>query len=666
MADKPALQQELDRIKARFESETGESGKTFKEARLNYLKVLERNYPVALPPEFHWEGDPYQSPDPKKALRDHIHVLRMNPTKFDVIPLARDADSLATARELMLYFARTWEMENEGRWWDSSSAEGQVGYGVTVMQYLWRGYHGEKVDAQDTRAAVKEREQKAKRRAHPFYWRERDIFGCYWLGDERDYEGPAVCFYEAILPFYEARAEYGKEGMELSMDGSGKVGWYGQDQAFDQAQGLADRNVRLIIKDERDPLGRRCELPSCDHVKRFITYYLCGENESADADKHEYKRHESPFPGCSFFVIPAEMSNQRTPHERFPSPLEPLYTETPWLNLHTTMLAAMMRNDYTNNDLTMNVGNSDPAVLAMEGMNEPYIDLQAMQDGKVQKVPGEIKRVPRPISPHLAPSINLMQERIARFMPNRFVMGNAYPEYAQGTGTAVSLGTQQAKLPYNTWLSNSDNAILKSRKYMAHAIQWWGMAEDEVKTSYYAVMTGNMRNVAVTGGAAKRGEVVEVNASTFDLDFDLMILTESQTESEQAEHWFTKNSQYKDGAIDCDELIAATGTDDVEGMKVRLDKMNLQQSLDPFFTQARTQFVFRMIYGMSGFDFNTLLERMQQQTQAPGQGPQPGYGAGAANNNYMNNARAPSPSVRLPPSAVAGPSGGAGPGTNGR
>src|SRR3990167_6505764 len=311
----------------------------------------------------------------------------------------------------------------------------------------------------------------------------------------------------------------------------GKLGWYGQDEAVDTATQTTSKNVRLIIKDARDILGRKCELPNCDHVKREISYYLCGENEDADADLHEYETHDSPFPGCSFFIIPAEPSTQRTPHERFPSTMEPLYAETPWANLLTTWLAAMIRHDYSNDDLVINVGSSDPAVLAMEGNNEPFIDLQAAQEGKIAKVAGHPERLPKNISPHLMPMLSLHLERLGRFMPNRFVMGYNYGEVAQGTGTANALATQQSRLPYNTWLSESDKAILRSRKYAQHAIQYWGLGDpDEAATEYYAIMTGSNRNVTTSGPQAKRGEVISVTAKSFDFDYDLLILTESMTD----------------------------------------------------------------------------------------------------------------------------------------
>jgi len=559
----------------------------FREKRKTWADLLKRDLDIVLPEEVVKGDDYYQykTPELEKAAHDWIDIGRTNPTVFDVLTIDQSADAKEDGRNVLMWSAHGWEKENEARWWDAAVLEGQAKYGLAVMRQC---YHPQKVLTGDAK-------EKRRRQKHPFYWQDCDIMGVGWLGDEAQEGGPSFAFYESEIPYVDS-LKYKKEGMKYGR-ASGKHGWYGQDQALDTGTDPQTLKVTTIDAISDEP----CPLDGCDHCLRKIHVYVCGMSEEISED-NKYETYDSPFPGCSFHVIPGRASRDRDMDARFRAMLVPMYVEAEATNYLSTLLYAQIREDYGPSGYYVDYSQADPRNLP-EGETVDF-DFHGASEGKIQGFPGEVRRMPRTLSPHLPTEIAQHNQRMQEFMPNRFLTGSAYSEASNATGTAFLAQQQQASLPANGLLSQSDAVILKSRKYEYHAIQFWGMAETkETQTEWYAVMSGNNRSVVVKGKQAKHSEVFKVTASMLaELDFDLAIVTKSETLAEADARYRLARQKYLDGVITPDQFLREAGADDVEGQKQMLRQAETYGLMQPLVQEAKKQAMTKMYKVIAGID----------------------------------------------------------------
>ena len=526
----------------------------FRENRETWRDLRHRDLEIELPDEV-VKGDDYfqfRTPELEKAMFDWIDIGRTNPTTFDVITIDQSADAKEAGRSILMWSAHGWELENEGRWWDAAVLEGQVADGVKVMRLCYRP---QKVLMGDAKT-------KRKRQRHPFYWQDCDLQGMCWLGDESQEGGPSFAAYESKIPFLEAVGKYKKEDKKFGVSG-GKCGWYGQDVALDSDHLM--QTVKVTTIDAIDHEGEMCGVEGCDHMQRKIYVHVSGKDDDIDEDSL-FECYDSPFPGCSFFVIPGRSSRDRDMDARFRPMILPMYVEAEATNYLTTLLYAQIREDYGPSGYYVDYSRADPRLIPEDGGMS--FEFHGAAEGEIQGFPGEIRRMPRTLSPHLPTEIAAHNARMQDFMPNRFLTGNAYSEASNATGTAFLAQQQQASLPANGLLSQSDAVILKSRMYEYHAIRVWGEADGGYPTEWYAVMTGNNRNIMVKGKQAKHSEVFTVTAKMFEeTDFDLRTVTKSETLAEQTARYQLARQKMIDGAITPDQFLRESGADDIEGQK---------------------------------------------------------------------------------------------------
>lgn len=660
--EKYYFQTQIEQAKSAF------SG-AFRENRKFYDQLRQRKLAVVLPEEIVAGEDYYQykTPDLEKAAGDWADIAATNPTIFDLIVLDQAQEAKEQGRDILMWLARGWELENEARWWDRSVVGGQVNHGVKVMRFC---YHPQKEFAPedgDAKAVLKARDQKQRRRRYPFYWQECDVQGVAWLGDERTEEGPSFFVYEAEVPYLEAAGRYKKDGMKFGLH-DGRLGWAGQDQALGGSTTL--ETIKVTTIDALDPGGDDCKVEGCEHTGRKIYVYCSGMGEELSAD-NLFDEYDSPFPGCSFFIIAGRHSDDHDMDTRFLPMLKPMYVEAEPVNYLSTLLYAMIRGDYGPEGYYINFANADPRNMP-EGPDKIF-DFSLPKEGKIQGFPGPVERMPRGLSPHLPTEITLHRERMINYMPNRHLTGTADSEASNATGTAFLVQTQQANLPVNGLLSQSDAAILKSRKYVVHAIKYWGLTDvPGAETKWYAVMTGNNRNIQVKGKQAKHGEVFWVDAKKIDLDFDLQTLTKSETLAEQQARWLLGYDQYSKGAISADQLFRMAGIDDIEGHKEQLRAAETYGLMLPTVDSLKRAAMMRIISVFMGID-PAMIQSLpvNQEAGAEAEGPGGGAGGGLGGTNHYSmigqQAAAQGRSSRDVSLAVngaggvAGPTGGASP-----
>lgn len=650
MAKSISIKDELERAKLPFTD--GEDN--FQERRKAWDKVVFRNLPTKLPPELTGaqEGLDYQTPEVKKAVFDWVNTLVMNPTTYNVVTLDQSADAKKAGRDIMLWTARGWEHEDEGRWWDRAVGEGQIRHGVKVMALRWDKQVEPESKATDTDEGVEEsidriaeyessdkeasdslktREESFKRKRHPFHWVDCTIYGAYWIGDERREEGPDVAYYQYEIPYVEAQRLYSQPDKKFSLDNLGKIAWIGEGE--EEVTSQLDK-VSVVIRDGRKLDGSVCPLPECDHPQRSICIYVSSNKDTFD-EENLVDEIDSPFPGCSYFIIGGFVMNETNPHKRFNPPLEPLYVEATWQNYLNTLLATIGRTDYSD-EFYVDMSKVPPHVQLPEGgFTQTY---EKGVPGEISSFPATLTRYPKSMSPHMMALLQQSEARLQRFLMNRFLSGTAYTEASNATASAFKTQYQQAALPFNALLSESDKAMLRSWRYKYHAVKYFALSEPpDAKSKYYAIMTGSEK----VRTSAKAGEVVWVDSDKLNLDFDLQVLTKSETLAEEEQRWFLASDKYAKGVYGPDDLLRDAGIDDIEGQKEKLRATYLQEDLDPLLREATKQMLIQKFSVMTGFDLGALVGKPVFAPQAPG-GMQPMDQAaqepvpGAGNNPVVN------------------------------
>ncbi len=590
----------------------------FQETRRIYDGYHNRTIPTELQPELKTiqQGIDYRTPLIEKANGDWQDILTTNPTNFDLHPVSQTSEAKEQGRRILQVTTRGWEYENPQRRWDRARGEGQVRHGVSFARLCYEPPVEPETDGDDAGEQLKDRKKKMRRRRWPFSWKDMDPYGCYYIGDETDEGGPPWFAYEYELPFIKAREEFVKEDNYLDLDSTGSLGWYGQDQALrantsERASMYGNKWVRVVMIDCEDPDGRECPLDGCDHKQRIIRIYVTNQEGDPQLDDATlFEEYDSPFPGCSFFAIGGRMSLQsRDPAFRFLAMLKTLYVEGQYENHLTTTLMVGMRRDMGNQGLYVDYSRADPRLLPENG--ELTFDFEALTESdKIGGFPGEIKRAPYALSPHMLPELNLHREAMAAGMPNAHLTGTANTEASNATGTAFLANEAQASLPASTLLAQTDAAILKSRRYEFHAIRFWGLSDPEgAPTVYAAVMTGNNKNVTYMGEQAKAGDVIEITASDLeDFDFDLEITTENETLAQQQARWLMTWDQYSKGVATPEDVIRAAGKRDVVGQMEKLRAAGIRANFAPYQARLDNEYVLTAASRIVGFDLTHLLQ----------------------------------------------------------
>lgn len=667
--DKYHFESELLQVKTRFLN--------FQTKRRAYDQLLRRETPTNLPPELEsiQEGIDYRTAAIETASGDWQDILTTNPTLFDLHTISQDESDKETGRDILMFTARGWEYENQGRWWDRAVGESQVRHGLAVMQLCYEAPTEPTTDAKDASESLKQRDRKMRARRHPFTWKSCDIYSVYWMGDETVEGGPTFFAMETMVPFIDARRDYVKrqnqnpaDDLRLDFDGAGQCGWYGEPQARTETTSelinTYGGQVRVVTIDALDPDGAECQLPGCDHKIRKIRVYICGEGQDPNEDTL-YDEYESPFPGCSFFVIGGRMSlASRDPDSRFIPMIKQLYVEGQYENYLTTHLVTMIRADYGANSMYVDGTSADPRLAPEDGAGA-LIDFSQAKEGFLPWSPGEVKRLPRAFSQHLATELSAHRQAMQEAMPNKWLTGQADTEMANGTGTMGLQQAAQASLPASTLLAQSDSAILLSRRYEYHAIRFWGMADSSATTKYYAVMTGNNKGIEVMGKQPTAGDVYWIDAKKLELDFDLEILTENKTQVQQQTEWAVKKDQYQNGVATPEQLIRASGVRDVEGQKELLRAAGIRANFAPYQERLENEYLLTTMSRLIGFDLTHLLDM-----PIGALSPQTAGGATTQSNgapNMTNTPGNPAPQMNRSAqdlayaagSAVGGPTGGA-------
>lgn len=550
---------------------------SFKANREGHDGIIKRTMPTVLPKELQefQQGIDYQSPKAEKGILDMVDALQINPTVHSLLTQHPGPQAEKQLREVLLYHARSWDIENVGRWWDSAVGEDQVRYGVKVMQFCSYG------------------EGESGPENHRFYWKNVPTLSVSWMPKGRDVD---AAFWEYDLPILESDDDYKRDGDGLrpTLDSAGRLGWLADEEDHDSDSGDAGRQLHVIVRDARDPKNKKCPLEGCSHYLRKISIWVGESGNAKEADL--LREFDSPFPGCSFFIIAGRESNERDMDRRYRSILFPYYCEIEWHNMLTTLLATMIRYDYSVVKAYIDGSRMQPGTELSEAGPDGTIKIKHSNADEILVIPGELKAWPAIISDHLPMLIQESKERMREFEPNRFTMGQNFEEAKGGTGTANIQATQQAALPYNRLLGQSDSAIQKAAVYREHAIRYWAYAGEDEEYGYK--MAGSE---AIGAYSVEGGEKITITAKKVEIEHTIVIRTKSETLAEQERAvqlgWFLLSNNQIDQEQYWQDYVGLT---DIEGQERRQAKMLLWKRMQPEIMEAAAAMFHRRFEAETG------------------------------------------------------------------
>ena len=571
--------------------------------REKWIQLLDREMPITLSPAVtgvQQQVLEYQSPDIEKWMFDHVDVLQRNPTEFDVMVRSKKPRAKEWARDWLLVAADLWEHLDKDRWWDAKTGEDQIKYGVSGCKLNWNAY------------TKPEGDEEYARPEQSFSLVDCETLGLKWMGNDKD---PDVVFYKYDMPILAAFKEItNSEGKHVSLDDAKKIYWAGEHELPDKSAWT--ETITVLVRDAADP-KRKCPLSGCDHAIRVITEYVMkGDNFEEAQEAHSY---DSPFHLASFFITGGRVSNAHDPHLRFRPYLYPAYVEMIWYNyLRTTLANAALRDSaerlYIRADLAKAAGVALPEGGIPESLPRP--DPNAAE---IPYVYGEVLSFPSAASPHFVALLDESRQKLAQYAPNPWIIGTALEKAGD---TTASLGLdqhQQARLPYDRMLSQSDGTILRIFEAIRHAMLFWAYTNPDLR---YGTLTTGRENVM--SGKVEAGQPAWVNAEKLDISADLILKTESATLEEQQKRYLLKERQYDKGWALEDDVIQAAGNRDVQTFKERKYAELIQSRLRQQERMLVDMTMTYIIQVKTGINFGAIQQMAgaQQQSAPPAQGGQ--------------------------------------------
>lgn len=615
---------------------------TYRDERGLWNRLVMRDLPEAIPADLaaKQEGIDFQSPDPAKAIQDHVAVLKLNPPHFDVQVPGTTKASRDLERDQLLAKSTWFNRDiNPRRRWESRVYEGLVRHGIKV----------EWLRAKKTTPTY-ESSDREQQDGCPNYFQNTLLDGNYWLGED----DPDTHYYKYSVPVIEEDIR-DNSGKRVTLNDLGNIGWLGPDERHDYTI-VGNKQVDIIVQDARDILGAICPLKGCDHTLRRITIYVCPKGKDFKTNGQEVESYPSPFPGSSFFLIGGHMfQTERDPDRVYRPLMEPMYMLQAWLNMLITWHAVLALQESSSSGMYADGSAATPAATALLNREGDSTTVRVPDSGvdEIPVMPFPLNRLPKKTSTEIMALIKLCLDMMMEYKPNRFQMGLNYSEASNATASANLAALQQSGIPYSPLLDEVAGAINKWDSYTDHQIRWYSYLEpDDANTRYYATVSGD-ESARTYGGSTQRGEQVYLDAKKCQTPHDLIVSIENLTWAEKQAKWYLEFSQYQAGVKTVEDLIRAAGIFDVEAQKRLLFRGQVRQSLQPLYIRMMDLLMTREASANTGTDFGALLQQV-----VPQQGMQEPPGTNSGNPQNTTAANVAKSTVQLP--AMSQPGGGAG------
>jgi len=613
----------------------------YMDARRSWRQLLHRELQANVDPKLRDIAAYYETPDIEEELFKLTGILQMNPTEFDYVLLGDGTRLEERAQDTALWVARGHLDINKGRKVDRQIGEGQGMDGCKVQRLMYR-----------PPTELDGREEYGETDGMLWYTDDVDTLSVRWLPRGEGFE---YIIWDAEVPIASANEDYRVSGKQLGggynsklyyrplLDDSNKLVWVGDDVSPDDSQYGTSKLVRRVICEYLDKTNKCPVCPEGHPLWAGVEYLLNAAGEFK-TDGIEVNRYTLPYRHApTLRVIAGRRSSDRNPHFRYRPALYPLFVEATIINWLNTVLMTLANRDSSQEQVYATLKSLPEA--AVGRMPEVYWDTMSVplpRPGAKEApiVPGELLAWPTKL---VDAFLTLREDALRRFEAakiNRFIMGEAFQEAREGTGSANLSQLQQARLPFNPLLMETDQFWLELYEDILHAIRYWDHEEPKDTQRQYPVIAGGEEPLA--RHRAEPGTTVNLTAAMLG-GFRLKLKTENETLQEQIQREQHAWWKFERGFIDDSQLVKEWGYADAEAQLRRINDYRLYVR-SKHLKEAAQLYVIQTLFS-SQADLDPALFAPAPPSDGAEAPPQ-GGGVGQ-------------PSVRLP--ALNGPAGGTSP-----
>ena len=594
-----------------------------------WTQLIRRKLPVPLEPELaeYSGGIDIQSSDLETEAILRKQILGLNPAKVDVIALEEGVHAKKDAEDVRIWLA-SWMMElDAGLRVSDINSIGQITKGKVSWRIHWKEppepdgsakQDGEDDDGYNSRS-LKERDK---------YFQElpKDTFSLKHVPEGSimhfPLDDPTVVIEETDVPYLEWR-EYQKNGSYLKQFKEGereKVAFIGNAM---ESVGSGQTPVMHV-------LTHAYQVPGTHDWK--LCEYIYPASSSVD-DGEILNEVDSPL-GCPYEFVPSgeEWPTETDPHFRYRPAIYGNIVTTQEQNYWHTILAAHARRAINDERLYIPLRGTDPDVLKLfqasgftiEGAGaEPRLVFRRPSpgSGELMMAP-ELAQVPATIPDSILLRVEQLERKQQEQRTNRFLAGQATSqEISQGTGSAITLQTQQATLPFDASLTKQKLFWESLFEKMRAAILYWDKDTPEGSSKkYYVIGTGDE---PIAKGKVEPGSRIYVDYAKLSRKIKIIVSVKNVTSQEQTMLNAAAYADFDRGTITEEQLLDRLGFDDPGKQN---DELNRERHL----VEARAQFKQaedderRVLWSaMTGLNLAGLGQSMAQPQQPmPQQAPQ--------------------------------------------
>lgn len=601
-----------------------------------WFRILNRQLSPNILPELrrYQDGLEYQGADLEEALRQYKSLLRSNPTIFDVNVHSSSHSARDTETALKLSLANWWNDMNRNRWIDDYDAEYLAKCGISVKRLCLK-------------PLPKDWESRDKVEVgRPTEYKKVLLDGFGYIGDYLD---PDAAWYTYTLPVIDCDVK-NKKGERPYFEGD-RLAWTGEALPPDAYQNNANKKIKIIVRDAKDLVGALCPLDGCDHVRRMITVYCCGDGKD---DYEEVETTPSPFATCSFHITGAALQmSERNPHLIFRPLMAPLYQIQAWINTLVTELAVQHRREAADTSLYANQTQSNPQMAAnqtvmAEGGPKDTISMPDAAPGEIPAINATIQRVPGPVTTNLMALLNIALEKQAQYMPNSILTGSSQTLTANSTASNYVSSYQAAGVLLRPPTENMDAMTERWARETLHAIAYQTyFLPDDMEVHYMAQVTG-AEHVMSYGTRVDRGTRVYVDKKRASAEIDLAITTNTETWAEKREKRMTAITGMQAGLYTLDDGLKDWGFFDVQLQKELLGVERIDRALAPAIDRMVLMKLAREATAQSGYDFGSIIQDAMPLPEGAGGAPPDSGGLQRHDTSAANVAKMTAPPATGP------------------
>lgn len=592
-------------------TEAEDKARNYRDSRVLRDQRLFRKLPTQVQDELtRWqEGIDYQTAAVEELMFDIVDIIGSAEPEVQVINREGKSGPAIDKfmREAEMWFAtelhKLCPLE-----WHYSSGEGQVRHGGR----WWRICNHEVKEpeyetvAGDAKKTLSNRSEVMRKRSNPWYMDDIDYRGMTWL--ERN-NVLTHAFYKVEMPILTAYREYQGDKNEKLYLKDGKLCFDADGEAPDYNQ-WAGESVQVLIAD--CPTEEDCPLGCEDHKQRVITTIVYQAGKLGEGQI--VSEQASPYPGCSFIMVPGRVSNERDYDLKYRSLLETAYVEAGFLNYVTTIMAILARGELKDDGLYIAASELDENQI--RAITDAGFQVQRMDvtGENIPMYPGQLLRVPRGASPYFAElkkdAERRLEQSIGRF---KVLLGLNYEEARDGTGQANMNMLQQQRHPINRMAVLKSLVMMKIADYIRHCVMWWDSGSEP--SAYYEFAATTSGDELIQTGKAESGQTVVMTKADMERGFFVRVVTDTETLAEQNARLFGDLQLYDRELLTDEMLMERNGFKDIEGLKRKWREADLKKMMNPIVLNMQRVVAKYLIAVEAGVD-TTELEVMVKEALA--------------------------------------------------